>query len=301
MSVTPTTEGGRGRSKCRVKACSDVRREAKTEIARLNARVTRLETDIRLNGTGNARDAEYRRLGREIEGLHETVRQNAWNRASVEKQLRAAEGERLGLAGERAQLLAEVSLLRGRVAEFERAEQRREQQAVVRERYAARAVAREQWAARQGGERAVRGAEAEVAKAQATAAEARGNAEAAIAAAQAAAAEQVAAAQARLQADADRAVMDAEARAAAAEAKAAAAEEWAMDAEEDADAARAALIEEEQAAREAADGKSVAEYEAWDAERRAKRAKERVEALEAKVGQLAARTKGRLPEEWAAL
>ena len=302
--VTDPREGGGGGGKvraCRARGCIEVKRELKVTVAALQQKLTRLETDYRLNGPGNARDAEYRRLQNCIDGqMREHQRMDA-RRRTIERQLRDAEAERLGLAREKATLLSDISLLRGRVAELERAQQRREEADAVKQRYDARAVSRERALLRAEQERVVRGAETETAAAQAAASAAAASAEVAVAEAEASAARQVAEAEESIRSDAERRVAEADARAAAAETRAAAAEEWARDAEADADEARATLIDEEARAREAEAGMSAAEWEVWDAERRAARAKETAEKLQRRVDGIAPPTSDRTDEGWEAL
>ena len=294
--------GAEGKARhCQRADCVTIKRELKATVKEQEQRLHRLESDWRLNGPGNARDAEYRRLQNTIDSLRGEVARGGNDRRWIERELSAASAERLELQATKAALLGEVSLLRGRVAEFERAEQRRREGDAVRERYAARAVARERAAARAKGEQAVRGAEAEVASAAASVAAITANAEEAIMQAQAAAAEQIAKAQASAEADAERRVAAAEARAAAAEASAKRAEEWAEQAVDDADEARSELIEEEAAAREASAKLTAAEWATWDAERRAKRAKSKAEKLQSEIERTVPSTRGRTPDEWAAL
>ena len=61
----------------------------------MGARIQRFENDWRLNGPGNARDAEYRRLNTTIERLEGKAARDSSRRASCEKQLRDANVERL--------------------------------------------------------------------------------------------------------------------------------------------------------------------------------------------------------------
>ena len=97
---------------CQRKDCQDERKRLKQDVMEMGSKLNRIETDLRLNGPANARDAEYRRLNNAIERLERNRDRDNSRRASIEKQLRDAEVERLELTRERAALLAEVSLLR---------------------------------------------------------------------------------------------------------------------------------------------------------------------------------------------
>ena len=155
--MSPVTGGGGARGAegkarhCQRADCVTIKRELKATVKEQEQRLHRLESDWRLNGPGNARDAEYRRLQNTIDSLRGEVARGGNDRRWIERELSAASAERLELQATKAALLGEVSLLRGRVAEFERAEQRRREGDAVRERYAARAVARERAAAGTGG------------------------------------------------------------------------------------------------------------------------------------------------------
>ena len=278
-----------------------VKGELRGELATLKVQLQRMATEARTGGEANALRSRIVELEAYVAHLELGVSKQKQYRASTQTELGKAEGERLELEEKSTTLLAEVSLLRGRVAEYERAAQRREEEAAVRARYDARAVAREQSRARWEAARAERGAEAEVAKARAEVAEATAAAEASVSEAQATASREIVNTQARAQAEADARVADADARVAAAEARAKSAEAWAEEAAEDADRARGELMDEQKACREAAAEKTAAEWELWDAERRAKRAKEKAERLQGQVDQLAGPTKERSADAWAAL